>query len=98
MRGSLTWRSLKERLCGHVDGRLCVVVVTMPMAGWLPGRMDVTGGGRRSRVAGRWADGVEMAVLDGGFESLVVGWFNCCWVCVCVDVCVRCEWKQCMRV
>lgn len=84
MRGSLTWRSLEERLCGHVDGGLCVVVVTMPMAGWLPGRMDVTGGGRRSRVAGRRADGVEMAVLDGGFESLVGGWFNCCWVCVCV--------------
>lgn len=97
MRGSLTWRSLEERLCGHVDGRLCVVVVTMPMAGWLPGRMDVTGGGCRSRVAGRWVDGVEMAVLDGGFESLVGGWFIVVG-CVCVDVCVRCEWKQCMRV
>lgn len=98
MRGSLTWRSLEERLCGHVDGRLCVVVVTMPMAGWLPGRMDVTGGGRRSRVAGRWADVSRWRCWmvgsspwwEGG--SIVVGGR------VCVDVCERCEWKQCMRV
>lgn len=88
MRGSLTWRSLEERLCGHVDGRLCVVVVTMPMAGWLPGRMDVTGGGRRSQEDGRmvsrwrcWMVG-SSPWWEGGL--IVVG----C-VCGCMKQCKR---------